>query len=125
MDWRVFEYNAGLLLREGHPGTRVLTIVFYHCAGTGGIQRRRARLDYYDLEVHGVTYWSVGLGEPEAAEYAERNNPMGWALASWMRQEREERVELRLRLMEKILRFVRAEGYRELLLDTIETYYRL
>lgn len=37
MDWRVFEYNAGLLLREGEPGTRVLTFVFYHCPGTGGI----------------------------------------------------------------------------------------
>jgi hypothetical protein len=50
---------------------------------------------------------------------------MGWALASWMRQQREGRVELRLRLMEKILRFVRAEEYQELLFDTVQTYYRL
>jgi len=125
MDWRVLEYNAGLLLREGHPGTRVLTVVFYHCAGAGGIQELRASLDFYGREVHGVTYWSVGLGELEAAEYAERSNPMGWALASWMRKLREHRVELRLRLIEKILQFVRREEYRELLLDTVQTYYRL
>jgi hypothetical protein len=50
---------------------------------------------------------------------------MGWALASWMRQPREQRVELRLRLMEKILRLVRIETYQELLLDTIQSYYKL
>ena len=27
MDWRVFEYNAGLLLREGQPEARVVTVV--------------------------------------------------------------------------------------------------
>jgi flagellar biosynthesis/type III secretory pathway protein FliH len=42
-----------------------------------------------------------------------------------MRQRREHRVELRLRLMETVLRFVRAEEYQSLLLDAIETYYRL
>jgi hypothetical protein len=36
-----------------------------------------------------------------------------------------QRVELRLRLMEKILRFVRVEAYQELLLDTIRSYYKL
>jgi hypothetical protein len=34
-------------------------------------------------------------------------------------------VELRLRLMEQILRFVRAEEYQELLLDAVESYYKL
>jgi hypothetical protein len=67
----------------------------------------------------------VGLGELEAAAYAEQENPMGWALASWMRQPRAERVELRLQLIEKILRLVRGEEYQELLLDTVQTYYRL
>jgi hypothetical protein len=42
-----------------------------------------------------------------------------------MRQPRETRVELRLRLVEKILRFVRAEEYQELLLDTVASYYKL
>jgi predicted LPLAT superfamily acyltransferase len=65
------------------------------------------------------------LGDLEAEPYAAQENPMGWALASWMRQRRETRVELRLRLMEKILRFVRAEEYQELLLDTVQSYYRL
>jgi hypothetical protein len=125
MDERVLEYNAGLLLQEWHPRTRVLTVVFYHCPGTGGIQQRRASLDFYETPVHQVTYWSVGLGELEAEAYAEGDNPMGWALASWMRKQREQRVELRLRLMEKILRFVRLETYQELLLDTIQSYYKL
>lgn len=125
MDERVLEYNAGLWLREGGRRTRVLTVVFYHCAGAGGIQQRRAVLDFYETELSTVTYWSVGLGELEAAEYAEQANPMGWALASWMRQRRADRVELRLRLMEKILGFVRGEEYQELLLDTVQTYYRL
>src|SRR5438874_1422396 len=29
MDWRVFQYNAGLLLQEGNPEAQVLTVVFY------------------------------------------------------------------------------------------------
>jgi hypothetical protein len=125
MDWRVFEYNAGLLLREGHPGTRVLTIVFYHCPGNEGIRERQFSLDFYEKSLHQITYWSVGLGELEAEAYAETDNPMGWALASWMRQQREQRVELRLHLIEKILRFVRDAAYQDLLLDAVQTYYRL
>jgi hypothetical protein len=103
----------------------VLSVVFYHCAGTGGIQERQAIFDFHGKGIHTVTYCSVGLGELEATEYAQRENPMGWALASWMRQKRESRVELRLQLIQKILRFVRAETYRGLLLDTIQTYYKL
>jgi hypothetical protein len=123
--WRVTQYNSGLLLREAHPDMRVLTIVFYHCAGTGGIREDEHRLDFYDRTVHQVGYWSVGIGDLEAEAYAATDNPMGWALASWMRQKRAGRVELRLGLMEKILRFVRSVDYRELLLDTLQTYYRL
>jgi hypothetical protein len=126
MDWRALQYNAGLLLREGNPGTRVLTIVFYHCPGVGGIRKHRVDLDFYEEpSLLGLTYWSVGLGDLDAEPYAEQQNPMGWALASWMRQPRETRVELRLRLVEKILRLVRADEYQELLLDTMESYYRL
>lgn len=125
MDWRAFQYNAGLLLREGNPRVRVLTFAFYHCRGTGGIQERQFSLDYYGRSIHHVTYWSVGLGELDAETYAAGDNPMGWALASWMRQKREGRVELRLGLIEKILKFVRAAEYQGLLLDAIQTYYKL
>src|SRR5438874_4852185 len=45
MGWRVTEYNTGLLLREGNPQVRVLTVVFYHCAGMGGIREEDFRLD--------------------------------------------------------------------------------
>ena len=72
-----------------------------------------------------VTYWSVGLGELDAESYAERDNPMGWALVSWMRRQREQRVELRLQVVDRILRWVRDEEYRGLLFDTVQTYYRL
>jgi hypothetical protein len=82
-------------------------------------------LDFYGKSVHGVTYWSVGLGELEAEAYADLDNPMGWALASWMGQQRESRVELRVRLVERIVRLVKAETYQELLLDAIRTYYKL
>jgi hypothetical protein len=126
MDWRALQYNAGLLLREGNPGTRVLTVVFYHCPGVGGIRKHRVDLDFYEEpSLLGLTYWSVGLGDLDAEPYAQQENPMGWALASWMRTPRETRVELRLRLVEKILRFVRADEYQELLLNTVQSYYKL
>jgi hypothetical protein len=125
MDWRVFEYNAGLLLREGNPRARVLTVVFYHCPGAGGIQERQFALDFFEKSLHQITYWSVGLGELPAEEYAARENPRGWALAAWMRQQREGRVELRLRLVDKILRRVQDTAYQGLLLDTLQTYYKL
>jgi hypothetical protein len=70
-------------------------------------------------------YWSVGLGDLDADQNAESENPAAWALASWMRQRRAGRVELRLRLLGKILRFVRDEPYRRLLLDAVRTYFRL
>ena len=126
MDWRAIQYNAGLLLREGNAGTRVLTIVFYHCSGVGGIRKHRVDLDFYEEpSLLGLTYWSVGLGDLDAEPYAEQPNPMGWALASWMRQRRETRVELRLRLVDRILRSVRVDEYQELLLDTVQSYYTL
>jgi hypothetical protein len=125
MDWRVFEYNAGLLLREGNPSARVVTVVFYHCPGGGGVLERQFSLDFFEKTLHQITYWSVGLGELAAEEYAARDNPMGWALASWMQQRREGRVELRLRLVDKVLRRVRDTAYQGLLLDTLPTYYRL
>ena len=104
----------------------MLTVVFYHCPWVGGIRKQRVDLDFYEEpSLLGLTYWSVGLGDLEAEPYAEQNNPMGWALAAWMRQQRETRVELRLRLVEKILRLVRADEYQELLLDTLQSYYRL
>jgi hypothetical protein len=125
MGWRVLQYNAGLLLREADPGVRVLTLVFYHCSGVGGIREQTYGLDFYDHTVHQVLYWSVGLGDLEAEAYAESGNPMAWALAAWMRQQPRGRVELRLRLVEKLFRFVRYESYRRLLLDTVRTYFRL
>jgi hypothetical protein len=42
-----------------------------------------------------------------------------------MRQRRGGRAELRLRLLGKILRFVRDEPYRRLLLDAVRSYFRL
>jgi hypothetical protein len=125
MGWRVLQYNAGLLLREADPRTRVLTLVFYHCGGVGGIREQTYGLDFYDHTVHQVLYWSVGLGDLEAETYVESDNPMAWALAAWMRQRPPGRVELRLRLVEKLLRFVRDESYRRLLLDTVRSYFKL
>jgi hypothetical protein len=88
-DWRALQYNAGLLLREGNADTRVLTVVFYHCPGEGGVRKHRVDLDFYEEpSLLGLTYWSVGLGDLQAEPYAEIENPMGWALASWMRQQR-------------------------------------
>ena len=67
----------------------------------------------------------MGLGDLDAAEYSERDNPIAWALASWMQQERRGRPELRLRIQDKIIRLVRDEGYRRLLWDTVRTYFTL
>jgi hypothetical protein len=81
-------------------------------------------MEFYGRTVHLVGYWSVGLGDLDSEEYAERDNPMAWALTSWMRQPRPGRVELRLRVLAKILR-VRDEWYRQLLADTVHTYFTL
>ncbi len=125
MDWRALQYNAGTLLQRGSPDARVLTFVFYHCGGAGGIQKRRYALEFYGEPLLEVGYWSVGLGDLNAEEYAEKDNPMAWALASWMRKPRKGRVQLRLRLVGKILRFVREPRYRRLLLGTVRTYFTL
>jgi hypothetical protein len=123
--WRMLQYNAGLLLQQAHPDTRVLSFVFYHCAGAGEIREQIHRLEFYGHTIHEVKYWTVGLGDLDAAEYAQTENPIAWALASWMRQPQSGRVELRLRLPTKIVRFVRDEAYRRLLLDAVRTYFTL
>jgi hypothetical protein len=125
MGWRALQYGAGLLLQQGNPNTRVLTFVFYHCGGAGGVHKERHALEYYGHSILEATYWVVGLGDLEAEAYAESDNPAAWALAAWMRQQRPGRVELRLRLVEKILRFVRDEEYRRLLLDAVRSYFTL
>jgi hypothetical protein len=125
MDWRVLQYNAGLLLQEGSSEARVLTVVFYHCRGGGEIGRRERRLEFYGDTTLAVGYWAVGIGDLEAAEYLGRENPMAWALASWMQQPRRERAEQRLQLQERILRSAADEYYQRLLLDAVQTYYRL
>lgn len=125
MDWRVTQYNAGLLLQEESSKLRVLTFVFYHCPGGGEIQKRSHRLDFYGETVLEVGYWSVGLGELDAEGYAATDNPMAWALASWMRQPHDGRAELRLRLLDKVLRFGQDDWYRQLLLDTLQSYFVL
>jgi hypothetical protein len=125
MGWRVPQYNAGLTLQQASAGARVLTIVFYHCRGAGGVREERHRLEFYGHSVLEAGYWSVGLGDLDADQYVESENPAAWALASWMHQRRAGRAELRLRLLAKILRFVREEPYRRLLLDAVRSYFRL
>jgi len=125
MDWRVLQYNTGMVLQRRSADTRVITFVFYHCGGAGGIRKQRYVQEFYGETLLEVGYWSVGLGDLKAEEYAETDNPMAWALASWMRKPRKGRVQLRLRLLERILRFVREPGYRRLLLDTVRTYFAL
>lgn len=123
--WRVLQYNAGLTLQQASRNARVLTLVFYHCRGAGGIQKRRFTLDFYGEPLLEVGYWSVGLGDLDAERYAESEIPIAWALASWMKQRRESRVRLRLRLQEKILRSVEDVPYRRLLLNAVRTYFKL
>ncbi|MDQ2730757.1 MAG: hypothetical protein M3Y56_03785, partial [Armatimonadota bacterium] len=125
MGWRALEYNAGLTLQEGNPDVRVITLVFYHCPGVGGIRKERFELDFYGEPTLGVSYWVVGLGDLDAEAYAGSDNPMAWALASWMKKPRHGRVTLRLGLQEKILRLVQDEPYRWLLLNTVRTYFKL
>jgi len=69
--------------------------------------------------------YGVALGDLDAEQYAESDNPMARALASWMRQHRKGRAELRLRLQQRILKAVRDSWYRRLLWDTVRTYFRL
>jgi hypothetical protein len=123
--WRMLQYNAGLLLQQAHPDTRVLSFVFYHGAGAGAIREQIHGLEFYGHTIHQVKFWTVALGDLDAAEYAESENPIAWAPASWMRQPQSARVELRLQLLAKIVRFVRDEAYRRLLLDAVRTYFTL
>jgi hypothetical protein len=123
--WRVLQYNAGLVLQQANPNARVVTIVFYHCRGAGGIQEQRHRLEFCGRSLLEVGYWSVGLGDLDAAKYAASENPIAWALAAWMRHQQRGRAELRLGLLTRILRSVRDEHYRWLLLDAVRTYFKL
>jgi hypothetical protein len=125
MGWRVLQYNAGLTLQQANRNVHVVTIVSYHCRGAGGVREQHFGLEFHGRYPLATDYWSVGLGELDAEQYAQSENPMAWARAAWMRQPRRGRVELRLRLLAKILRFVRDEVYRRLLLDTVRTYFRL
>jgi hypothetical protein len=125
MGWRVLEYNAGLLLQQRNPNARVLTFVYYHCRGGGPVQHQRHVLGFHGYSVHEVGYSNVGVGDLHAEEYAESENPFAWALAAWMSQRPAGRVQLRLRLLHRILGLVRDEGYRHLLLDAVRSYFKL
>ena len=66
MGWRVLQYNAGLTLQQANPNARVLTLVFYHCKGVGGVQVKRHRLEFGGYSLLEVGYWSIGLGDLDA-----------------------------------------------------------
>jgi len=125
MDRRALRYNAGLTLQRDAPNVPVVTVVFYHCKGAPGVHYHWCPQEFYGQTTLGVGYWSVGLGEMDAREYAEKDNPMAWALASWMRQPRRGRARLRLRLQERIIRSVEEETYRDVLLETVRTQFHL
>jgi hypothetical protein len=105
----VLQYNAALTLQQANPNARVLTFVFYHCRGVGGIREQRHCLEFHGHSPLTAEHWSVGLGDLDAEQYGESEiaglPPRGGAtraLAAWMRQQPPGHLELRLRLLTKI-----------------------
>ena len=125
MDWRMFEYNTGLILQRNNPDVPVLGFVLYHCAGAGGIQERHFKMDFYGRTIHDMTYWSIGIGDLNAEDYISSDNPAAWALTAWMRKPKGRRVRMRLEMIQRILSRVQEPGYRQVLFDALLTYFRL
>lgn len=122
---RALQYNAALWLQVPQPNTPVL---YRKRRVPVELQRVPALLDPTGaaavVEDEGQ-YSSFQVRLLQADAFAEHDNPMAWGLAGWMRQPSSGRAEQRLRLQDRILRKVREEPYRRLLLDAVRTYFTL
>ena len=110
----------------GRPKLPVLGIVFNHCKGAGEAVRETSyRLPLLKRDVNIYFFWEVFLGNLDAEKCIEGDNPAGWMLSCWMKWPRGSGGRLRFRAIQKILRNVADEEERELLLNTVQSYYKL
>jgi len=119
---RVWEYNALLRLRVGHP---VISVVLLPFARAGAVRRVRYSETLFGEEYVGLEYWQIGLRDLAADDYVAAELALGTALAALMRPGPGGRPDLKI----AIIRRLRDSGVDDvrlfLLVNLVETYLTL
>ena len=120
---RMFQYYAMLWLRYRIP---ILPIVIYLRGGREGLVEEEYRVRLFGRERLRFRYESIRLAPLDAGEYLGKGNPLGAALAALMdRRKVGEPVGLRALMMQRVAESDRDDARKFLLLNLIETYFKL
>lgn len=120
---RMLEYCALLWLQFDVP---VFPVVLYLTGGDRqGISVAEFRHELFGREVVRFRYASIALAQLPAREYVEAS-PLAAALAALMRRKRaSEELELRARMLKRVVTSDLSERRKYLLVNVIETYFAL
>ena len=120
---RMFEYYSLLRARYKLP---IFPVVVYLRRGKKGLVVEEYHERLFDFEILKFRYESVHLARLDAEEYLEKEAPVGAALAALMDRSKSRNVEsLRVAMLWKVVESALDEARQFLLVDLIETYFRL
>ena len=119
----MFEYYSLLRSRYKLP---IFPIVVYLRRGKAGFALEEYRETLFETEILRFRCESVRLARLDAEEYLERGGPAGAALAALMDRSRSRNLEsLRVSMLWKVVESALEQDRQLLLVDLIETYFRL
>jgi len=128
-DWRrafaerMYSYYTALWQRHRIP---IVPMVVYLRGGRKGLIKEQYRMIQFGEEHLRFRYYSVRLAKLPAGEYLRKGTPLGAALAALMdRRESGEPLSLRALMLQRVAESGRGEAQKFLLLNVIETYYKL
>lgn len=119
----MFQYYALLWARYEFP---VFPVTVYLRRGRSALSEEEYRVDLFGREQLRFRYAAVALARFEGQEYVEKGSPVAAALAALMsRREAREPLKLRLLMMERVALSGLDDARKFLLLNLIETYFKL
>ncbi|HEY8283447.1 MAG TPA: hypothetical protein VIJ28_03590 [Chloroflexota bacterium] len=119
---RMWEYNALYSLRHKKP---VISLELAPFAARGTVELVRYSETLFGQSYARLDYWRIPLGALPALEYVAAEPVLGAALAALMRAGPEERADLKVAALERIVTSGLDAARQYLLVNFIETYLEL
>lgn len=120
--YRVWEYNALYTLRYKKP---VISIELAPFAKSGKVELVRYSQTLFGQSYARLDYWRIPLGALPAQEYIVAGPVLGAALAALMRARPDDRVNLKVAALERVMASGLDAARQFLLVNFIETYLAL
>jgi len=120
--YRIWEYNALLTIRHRRP---VISIGFLPFAVRGGVTFAHYSCMALGQETAGVNYWRIAVRGLSAEDYLALPSLLGVALAALMRPPGDDKVELKVAILQRLAASGLDEARLFLLVNFVESYLPL